>query len=165
MLLVKCKMNIQAKVKPLDYLVNRVVSDTWADLQYPYPGDDTSANRTKLHGNAKQLYLLKKKNRFLKTMLSVASWTYSRNMTPVLASESMRSIFATTAVKHMYNLGSPLYGYAFLGTEGLGTLFNGTGDLGSFGEAGIWDYKALPIANSSPIITELPNRRHNGSRR
>jgi hypothetical protein len=53
------------------------------------------------------------------------------------------------------NLGSPLYGQAFSGTEGPGTLFNGVGTGGSFGMAGIWDYKALPIANSTPIVTEM----------
>jgi chitinase len=81
------------------------MSDEWADLQIAYPGDDTSANGTNVYGGIKQLYLLKKNNRSLKTMLSIGGATYSSNVPPVLASDSLRKTFATSAITLMTNLG------------------------------------------------------------
>jgi chitinase len=48
-----------------------MLSDTWADLQYPYPGDNTTLPGENVYGNIKQMFLLKKKHRYLKTMLSI----------------------------------------------------------------------------------------------
>ncbi|KAJ6045654.1 Endochitinase B1 [Penicillium canescens] len=48
-----------------------ILSDTWADLQYAYPGDNTTAPGENVYGNIKQMFLLKKKHRHLKTMLSI----------------------------------------------------------------------------------------------
>ncbi|KAJ5981566.1 Endochitinase B1 [Penicillium canescens] len=48
-----------------------ILSDTWADLQYAYPGDNTTAPGENVCGNIKQMFLLKKKHRHLKTMLSI----------------------------------------------------------------------------------------------
>jgi chitinase len=81
------------------------LSDEWADTQIGFPGDNTSANGTNLYGTLKQLYLLKKKNRALKTLFSIGGWTYSPNFVAPLASDSMRLILAQSAVKLMYNLG------------------------------------------------------------
>ena len=258
------------------------MSDTYADLQLAYPGDDTSANGTNLYGNLKQLYLLKKKNRSLKTMFSIGGYTYSPNYIPVLASESMRATFASSAVSILanlgfdginidyeyvtnsdqatqlvdllkklrtgldayasntssspflltfcspagpdhykqldfqgmdqyldfwdymgfdytggwssisghsanlfedfnnplstpfntssalayyfseggihpskVNLGSPLYAHAFADTDGPGKPCNGSGTAGSFGSAGIWDYKALPLSGSNVTAHDL----------
>jgi chitinase len=83
----------------------RYLSDEWADLQISYPGDDTSANGTNVYGGIKQLYLLKKKNRTLKTMLSIAGATYSVNLSPILQSDQLRQAFATSAISLMTNLG------------------------------------------------------------
>jgi chitinase len=81
------------------------LSDEYADLQYQYPGDDASLPGTNVYGNIKQLFLLKKKQRNLKTMISIGGGTYSKNMVPVLASESLRETFAKSAVDIVSNLG------------------------------------------------------------
>jgi len=92
---------------------------------------------------------------------------HSSNLYPDLSNPASTPFNTTTAIQYYIsvggispskiNLGSPLYGHAFSGTSGPGTPFNGTGNAASFGDAGIWDYKALPISNCSPIVTELPN--------
>ncbi|PVH75450.1 glycoside hydrolase family 18 protein [Cadophora sp. DSE1049] len=84
------------------------MTDEWADLQYSYPGDspDTApANTTNVYGNIKQMYLLKKQNRSLKTLLAILGWTYSPNMIPVLASPTLRANFVSSSVSLMTNLG------------------------------------------------------------
>jgi chitinase len=84
-----------------------ILSDEWSDLQYAYPGDNTtsSTNITNVYGNIKQLYLLKKRNRTLKTMLSFLGATYSTTFSPVLASPTLRQNFARTSVQLMLDLG------------------------------------------------------------
>jgi chitinase len=51
------------------------------------------------------------------------------------------------------NIGLPVYGHAFDGTEGPGAPYRSIGEGHSW-EAGIWDYKALPVANCK--VVEMP---------
>ncbi|KAH7312864.1 chitinase [Rhexocercosporidium sp. MPI-PUGE-AT-0058] len=84
------------------------MTDEWADLQYAYPKDNANAapaNTNNLYGNVKQMYLLKKQNRSLKTMLAILGWTYSPNMVPVLASPTLRAKFVSSSISLMTNLG------------------------------------------------------------
>nr|AAP49451.1 chitinase [uncultured Neotyphodium] len=81
------------------------LSDPYADLQYAYPGDDTKAKGNNLYGNFKQLYKLKKENRYLNTLLAIGGFTYSANFGPVLASKPLRETFAKSAVKLVADLG------------------------------------------------------------
>jgi chitinase len=266
---------------PLTNAPHSYLSDEWADLQYAYPGDNTSANGTNIYGSIKQLYLLKKKSRTLKTMFSIGGFTYSPNYVTPLSSPTLRANFAHSAVKLMYNLGfdgididyeyvtnatqatqlvdllkrirhemdayaknttstpfllsfaapagplkytlldfegmdkyldfwnfmgfdyagswdsiagnqanlfganenelkvntsegieyyvqngcvapgkinlgCPLYGRSFNDTKGPGMNYSGVGSLGSFGGAGVWDYKALPISGFNATVIELP---------
>ncbi|KAG5987854.1 hypothetical protein E4U52_007158 [Claviceps spartinae] len=82
-----------------------ILSDTWADLQFAYPGDVTNSTGSNVYGNIKQMFLLKKKYRNLKTTLSVGGWTFRVNFPPMLASEKTRIEFVRSAVKLVEDLG------------------------------------------------------------
>ncbi|KAK8056782.1 endochitinase 42 [Apiospora rasikravindrae] len=82
-------------------------SDAFADVGKRYARDDPF-NRTRGHhayGAVKQLYLHKKRNRNLKTLLSVGGFDYSPKFVPVAADAGRRRTFADSAVKMMADYG------------------------------------------------------------
>ncbi|KAK7924707.1 Chitinase 1 [Apiospora marii] len=82
-------------------------SDAFADVGKRYARDDPH-NRTRGHnayGVVKQLYLHKKRNRNLKTLLSIGGFDYSPKFIPVAADEARRRVFANSAVKLMADYG------------------------------------------------------------
>ncbi|CZT20148.1 related to endochitinase class V precursor [Ramularia collo-cygni] len=92
------------------------LTDPYADIEKTWPGDvpsnstSLSKNGTQvkdmdMFGNLKQLYLHKKKNRGLKTLLSIGGWGLRTYFAPALESEEGRRRFAVSSVGLLKDLG------------------------------------------------------------
>ncbi|KAI8886303.1 glycoside hydrolase family 18 protein [Backusella circina FSU 941] len=90
-----------------------LLGDPWADTDIRFEADKTVDGvvdpwkevDTALHGNFKQLGLLKQQHRHLKVSLSIGGWSWSGNYTQLAGKEASRKQFAKTAVDHVINLG------------------------------------------------------------
>ncbi|KAG9085697.1 Endochitinase 1 [Ceratobasidium sp. UAMH 11750] len=83
-----------------------ILSDKWADTDIHYPGDSWNEDQSKnLYGCFKQLYLIKKRNRHLKLLLSIGGWTYSPALHPIVVDASKRERFVKTAVELLEDVG------------------------------------------------------------
>ncbi|TFK24660.1 hypothetical protein FA15DRAFT_704418 [Coprinopsis marcescibilis] len=83
------------------------LSDVWADQDIHYPGDtwNIPGGEKHLFGNFKAIYLLKKKHRHLKLLLSIGGWTYSPNFHPVVVDRAKRAEFVRSSVELLDDYG------------------------------------------------------------
>lgn len=81
------------------------LSDVWADKDIHYPGDSWNDVGNNLYGNFKAIYLLKKKHRHLKLLLSIGGWTYSPSFHPVVVNPAARAQFVESSIKLLEDYG------------------------------------------------------------
>ncbi|EZF25842.1 hypothetical protein H112_01865 [Trichophyton rubrum D6] len=76
-----------------------------SNTQKIYDGDNQSLQGNNLFGSLKQMYLMKQKNRQMKTLVSIGGWTYKDSFSGPASTDTGRQTFAKSAVKMLADYG------------------------------------------------------------
>ncbi|EFR03515.1 endochitinase 1 [Nannizzia gypsea CBS 118893] len=76
-----------------------------SNTQKIYEGDNQSLQGNNLFGSLKQMYLMKQKNRQMKTLISIGGWTYKDAFSGPASTDTGRQTFAKSSVKMLADYG------------------------------------------------------------
>lgn len=101
----RCELGCACSWSCADGALFSFLTDAWSDEQIHYDGDSWNDVGTNLYGNFKQIYLLKKKHRHLKLLLSIGGWTYSSNFAAPASTVEGRAKFVSSSLSLLESYG------------------------------------------------------------